>query len=130
MMSASEVRNVLDAIAAEVGIQKIDEMDCGKIHNVFYLMLDSDSYFMNFRWHDSGSWNIKVADEIKNCSRIWTTGNITIYPNAFDDFAINMIKNQLNDLISNYNKALKDMKRKKKDQKMKEILTAGGRYDV
>lgn len=129
MLSVSEVRNILDAIAAEVGIQKIDEMDYGKTHNVFYLMLDSDSYFMNFRWHDSESWNIKVADEIKNSSRIWTTGNITVYPNAFDDFAINMIKERLEELISNYNKALKDMKQKKKEMKLKEILSAGDRYE-
>ena len=131
MLSAKKVRKILDKIAAEVGIQEINEKEYGnECHNIYYFMSGSESYFMNFTWYNSGSWHVDVADRIKCDSHIWTTGNITIYPRGFDDFAIKMIKERLEELITNFNKALKDMKQKEKDQKIKEILSARGKYDV
>lgn len=124
MLSASEVRKILDEIAEGAGIQKINEKNYGnEVHNVFYLMSGSESYFMNFTWYDSGSWRIEVADRIMVESAIFTTGNMTIYPRGFDDFAVKMIKDQLNELITDYNKVRKEMK-------LKEILNARGKYDV
>jgi hypothetical protein len=131
MLSVSEVRKILDEIAEGAGIQEINEKNYGnELHNVFYLMSGSESYFMNFTWYDSGSWRVVVAEKIKCGSYIWTTGNITIYPSGFDDYVVKMIKDQLVELITNYNKALKDMKQKEKDQKIKDILNARGKYDV
>ena len=124
MLSVSEVRKLLDEIAEGAGIQRIDEKEYGnEIHNVFYHMSESGSYFMNFTWYDSGSWRINVADRIMVNLRIFTTGNMTIYPNGFDNFAVNMIKDRLNELITNYNKVRKEMK-------LKDILNARGKYDV
>jgi len=124
MLSASEVRKILDEIAEGAGIQEINEKNYGnELHNVFYLMSGSESYFMNFTWYDSGSWRIEVADRIMVESAIFTTGNMTIYPNGFDNFAVNMIKDRLNELITNYNKVRKEMK-------LKDILNARGKYDV
>lgn len=124
MLSVSEVRKILDEIAEGAGIQKINEKNYGnECHNVFYLMSGSESYFMNFTWYDSGSWRVEVADRIMVESAIFTTGNMTIYPNGFDNFAVNMIKDRLNELITNYNKVRKEMK-------LKDILNARGKYDV
>jgi hypothetical protein len=124
MLSVSEVRKILDEIAERAGIQEINEKNYGnELHNVFYLMSGSESYFMNFTWYDSGSWRVEVADRIMVESAIFTTGNMTIYPRGFDDFAVNMIKDRLNELITNYNKVRKEMK-------LKDILNARGKYDV
>jgi hypothetical protein len=124
MLSVSEVRKILDEIAEGAGIQEINEKNYGnELHNVFYLMSGSESYFMNFTWYDSGSWRVEVADRIMVESAIFTTGNMTIYPRGFDDFAVNMIKDRLNELITNYNKVRKEMK-------LKDILNARGKYDV
>ena len=130
MLSASEVRKILDEITEGVGIQEINEKNYGnELHNVFYLMSGSESYFMNFTWYDSGSWRVEVADRITvesaifTKSAIFTTGNITIYPNGFDNFAVKMIEDQLVELITNYNKVRKEMK-------LKDILNARGKYDV
>ena len=122
-MSVSEVRKILDEIAVEVGIQKIDEQDLGVDHHVFYYMLGSESYFMNFRWHNNGGWRINVADRIKYDSKIITTGNTTIYPSGFDAYAIKMIKERLKELITNFNKALKELK-------ITDIKKAGAEYVV
>jgi hypothetical protein len=78
---------------------------------------------MNFTWYDSGSWRVEVADRIMVESAIFTTGNMTIYPRGFDDYAVKMIKDRLNELITNYNKVRKEMK-------LKDILNARGKYDV
>ena len=124
MLSVNKVRKMLDKIAEGAGIQKIDEKEYGnELHNVFYLMSGSESYFMNFTWYDSGSWRVEVADRIMVESAIFTTGNMTIYPNGFDNFAVKMIKDRLNELITNYNKVRKEMK-------LKEILNARGKYEV
>jgi hypothetical protein len=124
MLSVSEVRKILDEIAEGAGIQEINEKNYGnELNNVFYLMSGSESYFMNFTWYDSGSWRVEVADRIMVESAIFTTGNMTIYPRGFDDFAVNMIKDRLNELITNYNKVRKEMK-------LKDILNARGKYDV
>ena len=133
MLSVSEVRKILDEIAEGAGIQKIDEMEYGnEFHNVFYLMSGSESYFMKFTWYDSGSWRVEVANKIivEVDLKIFTAGYMTIYPRGFDDFIVNMIKDRLNELITNYDKALKDVKQKEKDRKIKEILSARGKYDV
>ena len=131
MMSASEVRKILDKIAEDAGIQKIDEKEYGnECRNVYYLMSGSESYFMNFTWYDSGSWRVDVADRIKCDSHIWTTGNITVYSIGFNSFVCKMIKDQLEELITDYNKALKEMKQKEKNQKIKEILNAGAKYEL
>lgn len=124
MLSASEVRKILDEIAEGAGIQKINEKNYGnELHNVFYLMAGSESYFMNFTWYDSGSWRVEVAERIMVESAIFTTGNITIYPSGFDNYALKMIKDQLVELITNYNNVRKEMK-------LKDILNARGKYDV
>lgn len=124
MLLASEVRKILDEIAEGAGIQEIDEKNYGnECHNVYYLMSGSVSYFMRFTWYDLGSWHIDVADRIKYDSHIWTTGDMTIYPSGFDDFVVKMIKDQLVELITNYNKVRKEMK-------LKDILNARGKYDV
>jgi hypothetical protein len=124
MLSVSEVRKILDEIAERAGIQEINEKNYGnELHNVFYLMSGSESYFMNFTWYDSGSWRVEVADRIMVESAIFTTGNMTIYPRGFDDYAVKMIKDRLNELITNYNKVRKEMK-------LKDILNARGKYDV
>lgn len=124
MLLVSEVRKILDEIAEGAGIQEIDEKEYGnECHNVFYLMSGSQSYFMNFTWYDSGSWLIEVADRIMVELAIFTTGNMTFYPNAFDVFAVNMIKKRLEELITDYNKVRKEMK-------LKEILNARGKYEM
>ena len=133
MLSAKKVRKILDEIAEGAGIQEIDEKEYGnECHNVFYLMSGSESYFMKFIWYDSGSWCIDVADRIivEVDLRIFTAGNMTIYPRGFDNFVIKMIKDRLAELITNYDKALKDVKQKEKDRKLKDILNARGKYDV
>lgn len=124
MKSASEVRNILDEIAVEVGIQKIVEKEYGNdYHDVYYLMTESASYFMNFRWYNSGSWQVVIADRIRCDSKIWTTGNTSFFPKGFDTYVVKMINDRLNELVTNYNKARKELK-------LKEILNSGAKYDV
>ncbi len=127
MLSVSEVRKILDEIAVEVGIQKIDEMT-NHCH-VFYKMAGSESYFMDFMWKDDTRWRVKLADAViaddvgHTGTKIWTTGNMTIYPTAFETYAVNIIRDRLNGLIVDYNKARKEMK-------LKEILNAGDKYEL
>lgn len=122
MLSASEVRKILDKIAEDAGIQKIDEQ---VYDEVFYKMAGSESYFMRFICYDNELWCIILADAVMIDSEIWTTGCTSIYPKGFDlsGDAVNMITDRLNKLITDYNKARKELK-------LKAIKNCGVEYDI
>ena len=134
MLSASEAREILDKVAKDAGIQIITPKDYGnEYHDVFYFMEGSESYFMHFTRYRLGYWSVNVADRIlcrSSDNKILTTGNMTIYPKGFDAYAVEMIRDRLVELITNFTKAMREMKLKLKNQKLKEIANAGGEYVV